>query len=96
MKLSSAQVEQTLTQVEAQAIPDSHPMIQRLNDVFGDHTFFLDSDGLSIVEPSTESPREGSQARVVKLANWTDQNFTSLAPHDPVVTDTVVELVSKE
>jgi hypothetical protein len=38
------------SQFEAQAIPESHPVLTRLNELFGDHTFFVDSDGLSIVE----------------------------------------------
>ena len=28
-------------------------MLTRLNELFGDHTFFINSDGLSIVEPMT-------------------------------------------
>jgi len=43
MKLTSAQIERTLGQFEAEAIPDSHPALPRLNELFGDHTFFLDS-----------------------------------------------------
>ena len=51
MKLTSAQVERTLSQLaEGQAIPDSHPVVPQLNELFGDHTFFLDSNGLNIVE----------------------------------------------
>ena len=49
MKLTSAQIERTLSQFEAEAIPDSHPALPRLNELFGDHTFFLDSKGLNIV-----------------------------------------------
>jgi len=51
MKLTSAQIERTLNQFEAQAIPEDHPLLPRLNELFGDHTFFIDSDGLNIVEP---------------------------------------------
>ena len=51
MKLTSAQVERTLGQIEARAIPDDHPVVSQLNDLFGEHTFFLDSNGLNIVEP---------------------------------------------
>jgi hypothetical protein len=42
MKLTSAQVERTLGQFEAQAIPDDHPVVPQLNDLFGEHTFFLE------------------------------------------------------
>lgn len=96
MKLTSAQVERTLSQFEAHAIPDSHPMVPQLNELFGDHTFFLDSNGLNVVEPTAEAPRAGAQAaRVVNLANWSDANLTSLALHEPEPTDAIVELGSK-
>jgi hypothetical protein len=36
MKLTSAQVERTLGQFEARAIPDDHPVIPQLNDLFGE------------------------------------------------------------
>ena len=46
MKLNSAQVERALTQFEAQALPDDHPVVPQLASMFGDHTFFIDSGGL--------------------------------------------------
>jgi hypothetical protein len=52
MKLSSKLVERTLSQFEAEAVPASHPAAAQFNELFGDHTFFLDADGLSIVEPA--------------------------------------------
>jgi hypothetical protein len=88
MKLTSAQVERTLIQFEADALPDSHPMVRQLNELFGDHTFFLDSNGLNIVEPAAEGPLSGAQpARVVNLANWSDATRTKLRAHDPEPTD---------
>ena len=50
MKLTPALVEKTLNQFEAQAIPDDHPVVSQLNNAFGDHTFFLDDNGLEILE----------------------------------------------
>ena len=93
MKLNSTQVEQTLTQFEAQVIPDDHPLIPKLNELFGDHTFFLDSNGLNVVEPNERA--EGPAGTVVNLANWSDARLTSLAPHDPEPTEVVVMLESK-
>ncbi len=61
MKLSSAQVEHTLTQFEAHVIPEDHPLVQKLNELFGDHTFFLDGNGLNVVEPN-----ESAGARVFR------------------------------
>jgi hypothetical protein len=93
MKMKPEQVERTLSQFEAQAIPDDHPMASQLTSLFGDHTFFLDSNGLSVVEP-TEFTQSGDalSGTVVKLANWNDPNLTSLAPQDPELTDIVVAL----
>ena len=55
MKLNPTQLERTLGQFEARAIPDDHPVIPQLNDLFGEHTFFLDRNGLNIVEPASST-----------------------------------------
>lgn len=90
MRLTSALVEQTLNQFEARVIPDSHPVVSQLKGVFGDHTFFLSSGGLDIVEP-VNRPEDGVQTgTVVELASWTDSNSTALAPHDPEPVGVVV------
>ena len=91
MRLSSVQVERALNQFEAQAIPEDHPVASQLNDMFGDHTFFLDSNGLNVVEPA-EATTDGETGKVVNLANWTDESLTRLAPHPPEVTEVVVVL----
>ena len=95
MKLTSAQIERTLNQFEAKALPDNHPLVPKLTELFGDHTFFLDSKGLNIVEPTDEAPEADAQASVINLANWGDANLTSLAPHQPELTGATVELGSK-
>ena len=94
MKLTSAQVERTLRQFEAQAIPDDHPVVPQLISLFGEHTFFLDSHGLNIVEPAGTAlaESEAQRAKVVNVANWSDGNETKLAPHEPEPTDIVVTL----
>ena len=95
MKLTFVQVERTLSQFQAEAIPDDHPVVPQLSNLFGDHTFFLDGSGLNIVEPA-DSSRAGAQAaKVVNLANWSDDNPTRLEPHEPEPTEVVVVLGSK-
>jgi hypothetical protein len=91
MKLTSAQVERTLGQIEARAIPDDHPVVPQLNDLFGEHTFFLDSNGLNIVEPA-ESAQAGivQSAKIVNLASWAADD--GLEPHEPRPTDVVIML----
>jgi hypothetical protein len=92
MKLSSALIEKTLTQFDAQAIPDNHPVASQLNSLFGDHTFFLDANGLNIVEPANTENSGQKTAQVVKLAAWQDDKRSSLSPHEPEATDVVVVL----
>jgi hypothetical protein len=93
MRLTSEQVERALNQFEAQAIPDDHPMVAQLSELFGDHTFFLDGNGLNVVEPAESSNNSGAATgQVVNLANWGDDKLTTLAPHPPEVTDVVVVL----
>ena len=91
MKLTNTQVQHTVTQIGAQAIPDDHPAVEQLKGLFGDHTFFLGQDGLAIVE-SGERTDTTSLANVVNLASWTDEGRTALAPHRPEVTGVVVEI----
>ena len=91
MKMSSQMVERALIQFEAEAVPENHPALTQLNRLFGDHTFFIDGSGLSIVEPT--EPSGGAQAGVVvKLASWSDSSHASLAPHPPEATDLVILL----
>ena len=94
MKLNSTQVDQTVNQFPAQAIPDNHPLVPRLNQLFGDHTFFLDNAGLLIVEPVEAAPDGQQSGKVVKLASWNDQSRTSLAAHAPEETDVVIVLAA--
>ena len=90
MKLTSAQVERTLTQFEGDVIPDNHPVVPELNSMFGEHTFFLDSHGLNILEPAEASSAGVQSAKVVNLANWSDANPKRLEAHEPEPTDVVV------
>ena len=99
MKLSAAMLRRTLDQLEEQSafhdaavVPDDNPAMPQLNQLFGDHTFFLDGDGLHIVEPVTAAAGATPMGVVVKLASWRDARRTSLKAHPPQPTDVVVAL----
>jgi len=92
MKLTSDRIDQTLMQFDAQPVPENHPAVPQLSNLFGEHTFFLDQDGLNIVEVAEPVENGVETGRVVKLASWVDENRSKLAPHDPAVTDIVVVL----
>lgn len=84
MKLASAIIERTLDQFEAEALPDNPPAVPQLSELFGDHTFFLDANGLNIVEPAESNRAEVQTWKVVKLAS----------SHKPEPTDVVIALPS--
>ena len=90
MKLNAIQVKQTLSQMNAHVLPDDHPAVTQLTDVFGDHTFFLDERGLKVLEPNETPEAELQSGEVLSLADWTDATLTSLKPHAPEPTGTVV------
>jgi hypothetical protein len=92
MKLNSAQVEQALTQFQAVVLPNDDPAVQELRALFGEHTFFLDRNGLSVVEPNEGAQPGAPAGTVVNLANWTDESMDGLVPHDPQPTEVVVML----
>jgi hypothetical protein len=95
MKLNAAQVERTLTQFQGEAIPDNHPVVRQLNNLFGEHTFFLDGNGLNIVEPAEAVGPAPVSAQVVNLANWSQGDPSRLEPHAPEPTDVVIALESE-
>jgi hypothetical protein len=92
MKLNSTQLEQTLSQFEAEVLPDDHPALQQLSGMFGDHTFFLDNSGLNVLEPAGMPETETPTGEIVNLANWSDATLTSLRPHEPEPTGVLVVL----
>jgi hypothetical protein len=94
MKLSSTQLKQTLSQFEAEVLPDNHPAVPQLNDLFGNHTFFLDTRGLKVLEPAGMPETEAQSGEIVSLADWSDASLTSLRPHEPEPTGVVVVLES--
>jgi hypothetical protein len=91
MKLNATQVKQTLSQIDAQVLPDGHPVAAQLSDMFGDHTFFLDQSGLKVLEPTETAETEVPAGEVVSLADWSDATLTSLMPHTPETTGTIIE-----
>lgn len=92
MKLTEARIDRALHQFEAQAVPENHPVTFQLSELFGEHTFFLDASGLTVIEPVQADGGADGIGRVVKLARWGDDSHRNLAPHEPEYTDIVVTL----
>ncbi|WP_421999662.1 hypothetical protein [Reyranella sp.] len=97
MKMNAAQIERTLDRLNsealnAQTIPPEHPIIPQLERMFGEHTYFLDGRGLSIVEPVDAEQSDARRGVVINIASWADTGGDKLQPHGPEPTATVVEL----
>lgn len=92
MKLSARQIQHATKEISAQVLPENHPMMAQLIPLFGHHTYFLDKDGLEIVEKIGSLPDGTATGNIVRLASWADMERTALAPHAPEPTDVVVRL----
>ena len=96
MKLSAKQTARTADEIGANPVPENHPVVTQLARIYGDHTFFVDGEGLEIVEARGAEDGADNAACVVKLASWMDDERTRLAPHEPEATDVVVMLDPEE
>jgi hypothetical protein len=96
MKLSTVQIQQTLDQLDAQVLPDDHPAMAQLKDVFGDHTFFVDAKGLNVLEQIEAPGRESESGEMVSIADWSDASLTKLNAHEPEPTGTVILLRQRQ
>jgi len=92
VKLNSMQIEQTLTQFKAQVLAEDNPAIAELNDLFGDHTFFLDGRGLNVLEAIEQPQMQPESGEVINLADWSDDTLTKLRTHQPEPTGIVIRL----
>jgi hypothetical protein len=91
MKLSSEKLDSVLEQIDAEVIPDDHPSLPKLRELFGDHTFFVDDSGLTIIQPLDQHRQTGG---LVKIARWDDANPPHLVAHTPEQTDILIKLAS--
>ena len=92
MKLSQAQISRTLAQFRAEVLAEDHPAAAQFRELFGHHTFFLDAEGLYVLELLEIPGMEAQDGEVISLANWSDADFTKLTTHQPEPTGLVIHL----
>jgi hypothetical protein len=93
MKLTSKQAAAVKARVNIDPIEEAHPAAAPLRKAFGDHTFYVVSDGLFVLEPVNDpGEKAGEPARFVLVAAWTDEDKGALKPVEPQRTNTVVDL----
>ena len=83
MKLTELQIQRVESQTGAKAIAQDHPSHGELESNFGQHTFFIDEDGLHVWDRPSDDEAESSKLVGIRLATWTDEKKTALAPHEP-------------
>jgi hypothetical protein len=91
MKLNAAQVHKVEEQLGVEAVDEANPVTPKLKQVFGDHTFFVDAQGLNIVEPDVSA--QSSSGNVVKIATWNEAR-TGLRANEPEVLPVTVKLTT--
>jgi hypothetical protein len=90
MKLNSTKIAQAREQQHANPIADTHPATSAFRRRFGDHTFFVDKDGLHVIEPTGPNQANANASVFVRLASWKNARRTTLRPHAPRLTNRVV------
>jgi hypothetical protein len=92
MKLNEVQISKTLSQFRAQVLAEDHPAVAKFCELFGHHTFFLDARGLSVLELLEVPGMEPQDGEVIRLAEWSDADFTKLTTHQPEPTGVIIRL----
>src|SRR3546814_14492309 len=83
MRLSEPQMQRVQEETGASVVPEDNPSMPALKQNFGDHTFFLDAEGLHIWAAVSEEPAEDGKLVGVRVAAWSREERTALVPHEP-------------
>src|SRR3546814_15927968 len=83
MRLSEPQMQRVQEETGASVVPEDNPSMPALKQNFGDHTFFLDAEGLHIWEAVSEEPAEDGKLVGVRVAAWSSEERTARGPHEP-------------
>ena len=92
MKLTEAQIALIEKQLGSKALLEDDEAAISLRGNFGDHTFYLDPNGLYIFEKGNSPEHKGPFAVLVHIAEWTDDKRTALSPIEPDIRQVAVDL----
>ncbi len=94
MKLTRAQADQVRENLDLDAIDESQDIQSDLESVLGEHTFFINDNGLFIFREQPKQDGANDQARLLVVAAWTNDDNKDLKPIDPPSeVDVVFDLV---
>lgn len=83
MKLTADQVGAIERHTGAIPIPEDNPANTSLVEIFGEHTFYADENGLHVLEQVEVPDFEGDAAEVIQIAEWTSDTKDELSPIEP-------------
>lgn len=92
MKLTSNQTAAVKQRVNIDPIDEENPVVEPLRQAFGDHTFYIVSDGLFVLEPVNDPGQGDEPVQFVLVAAWTDETKNALKAVEPHQTGTVIDL----
>ena len=92
MKLTDAQIAAVEAQTGSKAVPADDEAAISLSGDFGDHTFYLDPNGLYVFERGEKPDFDGEFAVLVQIAEWTDETRTALHPIEPDIRPVTINL----
>jgi hypothetical protein len=96
MKLSTQQVASVRHELGADPLREDNPAMDSLRGAFGDHTFYVGSDGLFVFEPVNDPDAGRTPAQLVLVAAWADAQKSALEKVPPQETDRVVDLAAAD
>ncbi len=93
MKLTTEQVTAIESQTGALPIPEDNEANTTLVEIFGDHTYYADQNGLCVLEPAEVEDGTPDLAEVIQIAEWASDSKDELQPIDPQQTGAILSLV---
>jgi hypothetical protein len=94
MKLNAQQIAAVGQQIGADPLNDDDPVTGQLVKIFGDHTFYLSTEGLLVIEAAVdpEQDQEAEKGQFVRVATWADEQRSALQPIQPEPTQVLLDL----
>lgn len=92
MKLSDDHIALLRNTIGLEPIDNSNPSIPQLERHFGDHTFYVNKEGLYVWERREDGQAGEEMIVAYRIASWADAANSSLTPRDPVEIDLVIDV----
>ena len=93
MKLTTDQTAAVQRQTGADPLPEDNPTMGQLQEIFGEHTFYVAEQGLVVPETTPEAAEDGS-VEFMLVAVWAGEDKQSLQPIEPQPTGIKLELAT--